>query len=118
MDKNDREKKLLKDFAANSLNNNIFKFSKIDLLTNSYYICRDDKDEYIREYDFNTAIELREELERLWEGDDRMMELTQPMVVAAMKNKPLDENLNVDKNVESIQVQEQNEKLVAYIYNF
>lgn len=118
MDKNNKEKKMLKDFADNRLNSNIYQFPEIDLFADTYYICRDDNVEYIREYDFDTVLELRKELEHLWKGDNRMAEIIQPIIVAAMKNKPMCENLSQDRNTKSKQVQDQSEKLLAYIYNF
>lgn len=117
-DKNSKEKKILKDFAADRLHRNKYKFPEIDLSADSYYICRGDDQEYIREYDFDTAPELRKELEYLWKDDNNMAGLIQPMIVAALKNKPLDENLSIDKNMKSKQTQDQSEKLLAYIYNF
>lgn len=120
MDKNVKEKKLLKDWHNNVTNcTDIYKFPEEDHNISSYFIRRNDTDNpmYLMEYDFETLPQLREKLSEMWENEDYMQMIITPVLVAAMKNKPhkRDETGHENTNEEAVNC---GETLPDFIYNF
>lgn len=112
MEKNAKEKELFYCWGGREENN--YSFEKIDLCTESYFIERKPQ-EYIREYDFETLPELREELNKMWADESCMKDIMQAVLVAAFKNKP-----EISHNVVQLDstILGSGEKMPAYIYNF
>lgn len=84
-------------------------FSPIDRNSNSYYEDINSLNE-CREYVFETAAELRLELNKLWQSDEKMKQIIKTVLVASMKNKPVGE-------VNPLRA-EKEEGIKSYIYNF
>lgn len=112
MKKNEKEKQMLYEWGTNNSSEDIFM--QIDYVKNSYFQKRIDHT-YIKEYSFETLLELMEELNVLWENDEKMESIKKVVGVAAMKNKPV----KTEKEKEQIKDQpKQEEKLPVFIYNF
>lgn len=115
IDKNKGEKIKLQALAGDCIVNEIYTFPVINDSLHSYYTYRNESEEYIREYGFSTANELKEELERLWEKEPQMEQFIKVAVTAALKNKP---DLDDEESVDSGLGIHKEEKLPGYIYNF
>lgn len=112
MKKNEREKQMLYEWGINNSSKDIFM--QMDNVKKSYFQQRTD-DTYIKEYSFKTILELMEELNVLWENDEKMESIKKVVGVAAMKNKPV----KIEKEKEQVKDQfKQEEKLPVFIYNF
>ncbi len=112
MDKNDKEKQMLYEWAVNDYSKDVFLHS--DHRRDSYFLQRTEN-LCIREYMFETLPELMEELNILWENDEIMESIKRVIAVAAMKNKPTkSDDENGQKNGQEVT----DEKLPTYIYNF
>lgn len=116
MGKNDRERQLLYEWGkTNGIDNH---FQEIDQNKTSYFIQRGtdgSEDSYIREYRFETLPELMKELDVLWENEKVTEPIKKAVGVAAIKNKPVKVK---QETVETINREEPQDKLPAYIYNF
>ena len=55
-----------------------------------YYVSQD-KHEYLMEYGFEIAPQLKEMLDRLWENEQYMQDIKKTVLAAAIKNKPKQE---------------------------
>ena len=64
-----------------------YRFTGVDKNTKSYFATHEEK-EYIREYGFETIVEVKTELEKMWSGNRRMEEIIKTVAVATMKNEP------------------------------
>lgn len=114
MQKNEREKQMLYEWGIHNGSEDIFM--QIDPVKKSYFQQRT-SDTYIKEYSFNTILEFMEELNILWENDEKMEGIKKVVGVAAMKNKPTKmENVKEKEQVKDQVKQE--EKLPVFIYNF
>lgn len=117
MNKNDKEIKLLYEWAVqNSLD---YHFQGIDQAKESYFDQRmcGDRDSYIREYTFESLPEFMEELDALW-GDDMTMNRIKKVVgIAAIKNKGSTDVYKAAEN-DNGEHSDSIEKLPMYIYNF
>lgn len=108
MDKNEKEKNLLYEWAVTSKES--YSFPMIEKEKESYYIKRDTS-VYIRAYGFETLPELKMELEELWKGREIGQALI-PILVSAMKNKPTENrSLNEKKEIK----ESSKEKMPSYI---
>lgn len=67
-----------------------YSYTKVDKNIESYFV-KYDRKEYIKEYGFETIVELKEELTQMWLGAKYMEEVIKPVAVAAMKNQPKDD---------------------------
>lgn len=94
----------------NKSDNHIDCFTKIDKNKESYYEPYEDR-AYLMEYTFQTVPELREELQKLWQGDNCMQQIETVVLVAAMKNRG-----EVFEEKDTNEATEQ--QLKPYIYNF
>lgn len=81
---------------------------------NSFFEKRNDTRAYIHEYGFNTASELLELLEVLWEKDEYMQEIIKTILVAAMKNRP-QKNQNDDR-ISALPSDHTERKMAGMIY--
>ncbi len=115
MDKEKREKDLLYQWGIE--NTETYKFQSIDKSKESYFIEREET-EYIKEYGFETVPELYEELAKIWVLDNCMDGVEKIIAVAAMKNCPLEEVKDKPVQSKNNDLQEREEKLPMYIYNF
>lgn len=61
-------------------------FTRINQNQDSYYI-KKIPDEYLKEYDYQTLSDLKNELHKLWGDEPVMSEMIQKAAVIAMKNK-------------------------------
>lgn len=109
MEKNQKEKQVLYDWGVENYSEDIFV--RIDDAKKSYFSQRG-SDSYIRKYAFDTAREFMDELNMLWEDDEKMDKIKKAIGVAAMKNKP------VAMEQEKEQLKVQTEGLSEFIYNF
>ncbi|MDE5696526.1 MAG: hypothetical protein K2I96_03800 [Lachnospiraceae bacterium] len=106
-----REKETLFHFK---LDEEEIEFNKTTSLAESYFTLYPERD-YLMEYSFETAQQLKEKLDVLWENEKYMQVISKTVLVAALKNKPLD--MESEKNkVES--KQNTNNQMPNYIYNF
>jgi len=112
MDKCEREKTLLEEWAKENMHR--YQFPQIDIANETYFMPVRDKNG-IREYNISTLPDIREELESMWHDDIHMQDIIKIVGVAAMKNKPKDtvSNRQNGKNLDSTQ-----EQLMPFIYNF
>ena len=114
MEKNEKEKQMLYEWGKK--NQSKYSFQKIDKEIDSYFIKRktDFREvPYIKEYGFETVLELDKELESLWYMDEVLGEMRKVIGVAAIKNKPL----VATKESETKKTEIQNQ-LPTFIYNF
>lgn len=120
MDRNEREKKMLYEWGIQNHSEDLFP--TIDKEKESYFIKRkNNKDPYIREYDFETLPELASGLDILWENDKVMEQIKKMIGIAALKNKPSkvrSEEIKEDNRKEINSKQEAEDKLPVFIYNF
>lgn len=107
MDKCKREKEKLYKYASTIFRN---YFLQNDNNEDSYFFKRE-SDSYIREYEFESLKELKEELDRMWGQDEVMQQCIQIISIAALKMKPNEEMENEDIKEHT------REKLPSYIYN-
>lgn len=118
MDKNETEKKKLKEWGLKNCQK--YQFQGIDKERESYFV-EMEKRPYIREYGFETLPQFMEELNRLWENQEVMEPVKKIVGVAAMKNRILKDSFK--EYGESMAVNDRDkangqEKLPEYIYNF
>lgn len=83
----------------------------------TYFVKRNEHEEYLQEYGFESLPELRERLSLLWEEDEFMDNILQVVLVAAFKNRPSHEIKN-SENYKNNESNKDKEILPAYIYNF
>lgn len=117
MDKNDREKNMLYQWAESNGSDN--SFQKIDKAAESYFDKRTDvanDDRYIREYSIESLPELMKEIDTLWGTDEVMGQIKKAVGVAALKNKPVKPDSGEKTKAEN--KPESKDKLPAFIYNF
>lgn len=114
MDRNAREKELLKKWAESKHKDEGFFH---DQNTASCFVKREADEKYIWEYGFESVSELRDLLEEQWEKDDHMEEILTAVLVATIKNKPRTENSG-QKESSSQKKSDNMGKLPVYIYNF
>lgn len=115
MDKNESEKRRLQDYVIDNLAGEKYTFPVIDNSLDSYYICRNESEKYIREYGFDTATDIKKELDLLWDKDKKMEKLIKIVMVAALKNKP---DFDKTQHIEYSSNVRGDENLPTYIYNF
>lgn len=113
MDKSKREKDGLYEIACLKQKD---YYRAAECSEGSYFVKRND-DTYMREYGFETLPELKEELNKMWGGDETLETCLQTVLVAAFKLKPSDESDN-GEDKESSGHERKDEKLLPYIYNF
>ena len=119
IDKNEKEKKLLNEYAL--LNSLDYNFPVIDKNTESYFHKRHieyDGNAYLKEYFFENLPELIEELDTLWGMDDNLTQIKKVVGVAAMKNVIVDKETEMDDKAEKSEESENGNKLPMHIYNF
>lgn len=110
MEKDRKEKELLFSWAErNYVETDLFP--QIDRECQSYFVKSEPK-EYLEEYRFEGVEEIRQYFEKMGEKDDRIKEIEQVLLVAAMKNKPRKSEFRDCENVSD------KDDLPAYIYNF
>ena len=117
MDKNNREKEMLYQWAK--ANSGGFCFQEIDRSKESYFEQRNfdvNSDQYIREYAIESLPELMKELDTLWGTDEIMYQVKRIVGVAALKNKP--NRLEKQEETRLENKMELKDKLSAFIYNF
>lgn len=112
MDRNEREKNMLREWAEK--NNSAYQFPKIEKDKDSYFIERQETS-YIREYGFETLPELFQELNILWKDEKSMEQINKVVGVAALKNKPSED---IQKQVQEEDADEMKDMLPEFIYNF
>ena len=96
MNRNEKEKHMLREWAEN--NNSTYKFPEIEKEKESYFIKRQEKS-YIREYGFETLLELFQELDCMWQDEKCMGQIRKAVGVATLKNKPSEEvHRGMEKN--------------------
>lgn len=117
MDKNDKEKKLLYNWAVKNCSS--YRFQQIDKSKESYFMQREcmDEDSSIREYAFEDLPEFMEELNALWGDDEVMKQIKKVIGIAAIKNK-ISSSTVADICNDSGSNSDNIEKLPMYIYNF
>ncbi|MBD5521758.1 MAG: hypothetical protein HDR03_11185 [Lachnospiraceae bacterium] len=118
MDKNETEKKKLKEWGLSNCQQ--YQFQKSDKEKESYFIEMDPKP-YIREYGFETLPQLMEELNQLWKDHEEMEQVKKIVGVAAMKNRiSYDSFKEYNESTAANAGEKLNEqdKLPKYIYNF
>lgn len=115
MDKNIREKDILKNWHDNiSDTDNVYVFPQADD-SESYFIKREEAD-YLTEYNFETLPQLKEILSGKWKDEPYMLEILKPVLVAAMKNKPSEEQSS--DNDRQKNDPDSTDKIPEFIYNF
>lgn len=117
MDKNNREKEMLYQWAK--ANSGDFCFQEIDRSKESYFMQRNfdvDSGQYIREYAIETLPEFMKELDTLWRTDEIMCQVKKIIGVAALKNKPVKLEKQEESGLEY--KTELKDKLSVFIYNF
>lgn len=116
MNLNEKEK-LYKWASEAGINGNFCScFTQIEDKCDSYYVKRNDNNTYMREYDFETVPEIKEELYAMWGNDADMQKIITTVLVSAIKNKPV---FLEDKGKSPKCALEDNKKeLKPYIYNF
>ena len=112
MDMNSKEKEKIYEWACDAGPDIENSFTTIDKACDTYYEKRNDE-QYIKEYFYQTVPELKQELEALWGDSSYMKTVMQYVLVAAIKNKPR-ENEKSEENQEA----QNAEQIKAYIYNF
>lgn len=114
MGKNAREKEFFEDWAKNVQKSDCLLW---DSNVDSYFIKRNQNENYIWEYDVESVPELRDLLDEQWEGNKELEKILTAVLVAAIKNKPqIGETVNEDITK---QVRDRDmEELPMYIYNF
>lgn len=116
MGKNDKEKQMLYEWG--NTNGIDYHFQEVAQEKKSYYIQRETEDtgnSYIREYGFETMPEFMKELDSLWVNEKVTESIKKVVGVAAIKNKPVGV---IQKAVGTINKEETQDKLPAFIYNF
>lgn len=113
----EREKELIYEWACGYGSEESEKavFSPIDRNAESYFVKRDNQEEYLHEYGFQTLSELRTVLEAMWQGEAYMNAVMKPVLVGAMKNRI--ETYREGEKTVSGEIKA-TEKLQPYIYNF
>lgn len=114
MDKNAKEKELLKKWAESIHKNADFLCEEN---TASCFAKRGTDEKYIWEYGFESVSELKELLEKQWEKDDHMEEILTPVLAAAIKNKPRTGNAGSEECSRQ-EISDDRGMLPVYIYNF
>lgn len=116
MRKNDKEKQMMYEWGkTNAID---YHFQEINQNKKSYFIQREaeeDSNSYIREYGFETLPEFMKELNVLWENEKMTEPIKKAVGVAIIKNKPMKVK---QETVETINKEETQDKLPAFIYNF
>ncbi|MBN1298643.1 MAG: hypothetical protein JW997_03035 [Actinobacteria bacterium] len=111
----DKDAQLLYDIACKLQKKYEHLFSPIDNVLQSYYIARDRcKHKEIEELYFDTPVDLRKYLEKLWESEeDREMKKFIPVILAAaFKRRPVKK----DGNEKSAKAEDS--QLPEFVYNF
>lgn len=117
MDKNNREKEMLYQWAKSNSGN--YCFQEIDRTKGSYFEQRDHdtySSQYIREYAVESLPELTKELDILWADNETMCQIKKVVAVAALKNKPVQQEVRSETKTEN--KAETKDKMPAFIYNF
>lgn len=113
MDKNQKEKEFLCNWHEKvKSDGGSYNFPGIDTDAESYFVRREES-EYLKEYNFETLPQIKSELDKMWEGQDYMQEIIKPVLTAAMKNKPTEEQKINDGDVNS-----KCGEIPVFIYNF
>ncbi len=117
MDSDKKEKEFIFEWACRNESEELEKsiFSSFMQDADSYFIKREQEDNYLHEYKFQTLPELRAALEKMWEGETHMDAVLKPVLVGAFKKKVVLKEENTDSEFDDIQ---KKEKLSPYIYNF
>lgn len=117
MDKNEKEKQLLYEWAVQ--NSWRYHFQAIDNSKESYFMQRESqyKGLGIREYAFESLPEFMKELDKLWKDDEVMEKIKKAISIAAIKNKVTFYNFSNTASFEEKRVAD-TETLPMYIYNF
>lgn len=90
--------------------------SPIDSVAQSYYEERNQEEELLHEYDFETAIEIKKQLEILW-GDYPVMDDARMIsVVSMMKGKPSTNEADLTDSEKA--AMEKDFEIPAYVYVF
>ena len=64
-----------------------YRYPKADKEAESYFIPHEEN-EYIRDYGFETIVDLKAELVKMWSDNIYMEEIVKTVAVATMKNEP------------------------------
>ncbi len=117
MDKNEKEKRLLYEWACRYDSDEIKKdiFSAFMQDVDSYFVKRKKEDNYLCEYEFQTVPKLRAELEKMWSDELYMDVVLKPVLVGSFKNRVATREENTNEVFDDIQ---KKEGLSPYIYNF
>lgn len=108
MDKCEREKEILYNFKLENAGNLHCQFYEKDQNADSYFeLC--EEEDYLAEYHFETLPQLREMLLKLWKNEEEMKSVMNPILAAAMKNKPLSDESIIKRTEDGMQ---------TFIYNF
>jgi len=110
MEKDRKEKELLFSWAERS-HIETDMFPQIEKECGSYFI-KETSREYLEEYQFEGVEEIRNYLEKMSEKDERIREIEQVLLIAAMKNKPRKSEFRECQNTGD------KDDLPVYIYNF
>lgn len=92
------------DWSVQAIEN--YQYAKKDENIESFFTLHDGN-AYMKEYGFNTIVELKTNLKDMWSVDSNMQNIIKTVAVAAMKNKPNDLEINDD-----------NKELNEFIYIF
>lgn len=92
MERNRKEKELMYEWACCFSDTECEKiFTAIDSEAESYWNKRTDSEKYVMEYAPKTLIDYRKYLQELWGQDKVLEEIQKAVLVAIMKNEPLEE---------------------------
>ncbi len=116
MDKNIKEKERLFQWACkyDSIKLTEKIFTPIDSNKDSYFTKREETGNYLHKYKFQDLPELRNELEKMWNEEDYMMEIMTTVLAGAYKNR-----IEICEEIgEAVNGTGDAEELSPYIYNF
>lgn len=114
MDRNAKERQLFKEWAKSNHRKDCFI---PDPNKESYFIKRRQDENYIWKYDFESVPQFRDFLEEQWKNNKDMEDILTAVLVAAIKNKPRNDDTGYENTVKRKE-SENIEELPMYIYNF
>lgn len=94
-------------------------FAPADDSADSYYEKREGQEPLLYEFDFDDFLQIKDQLQKLWEGEPAMQEMALISAVSAMKHKPAAEEAQTGQTIDNAGAKPDGEfEIPEYVYVF